>query len=434
MSHPVLVSQKTLLRIRVIVSLFCPKQRQHEDTRHTENHKASLWLPLGCARKSALLAAILGLAAGQWHCSDTKSKASADPTPKAVVELVVKANPVALREWTVTVPISGSLRSDSIVEVKSEVGGRLITTLFNEGDLVQKDQLLAEIDPTNYRLAYDQAQASLSVAQAGLERAKVTADHARREKQRADNLLKSGGITEKDHQAAETGIKDAEAQVRFAEAQCGQARAAVSITEKALRECRILASAQGQVQKKFFDQGSYLMPGSSVYTLVDNSRLELECLVPSYRLAELRLGQRAVFTTPTWGERQFQGSIAAINPMIESDNRSVKVKLRIANHSGQLRSGMYARGDIAVRHEAHALVVPRSALVAEREEASSGSVFVAKEGIAHRRAVEVGSIQQDRVWILRGLQQGELVIEEIGPALKEGSAVRMLSQAPAPTY
>jgi membrane fusion protein (multidrug efflux system) len=373
-------------------------------------------------------------AAAQWYCSGEKSKANADPEPKALAALVVKASPVELREWTVAVPVSGSLRSDSIVEVKSEVGGRLIATHFDEGDLVQKDQLLAEIDPANYKLIFDQAQATLGVAQAGLERAKITADHARREKERADNLLKSGGITERDHQAAATSVKEAEAQAALAEAQCGQARAAISIAEKALKDCHIMAPASGHVQRSFFDTGSYLMPASSVYTLVDNSRLELECLVPSYRLADLRLGQRSIFATPTWGERKFEGSVTAINPIIEADNRSVKVKVRISNTGGELRSGMYARGEIEVRREPSALVVPRSALIAEKEESSSGSVFVVKDGKAIRRSVRVGGIQQDRIWVLQGLRQGELVIEEIGPALKDGSAVRLQSQAPGPGY
>ncbi len=385
------------------------------------------------AARYRLLAVLLAASAAQWHCSPSGGKANADPVPKAASELVVKASPVESREWTVTVPVSGSLRSDSIVEVKAEVAGRLLATHFDEGDQVRKDQLLAEIDPANYKLALDQAQAALAVAQAGLERAKVTADHARREKERADNLLKSGGITERDHQAAVTSVKEAEAQVAMAEAQCGQARSAISVAEKALKDCRILAPAPGHVQRRFFDKGSYLMPASSVYTLVDNSRLELECLVPSYRLSELRLGQRAAFTTPTWGDRKFGGTVTAINPMIEADNRSVKAKVRLSNTGGELRSGMYARGEIEVRRRQGALVVPRSALLAEKE-STSGSVYVVTDGKASRRTVQVGGIQQDRVWILQGLQQGELVIEEIGPALKEGSAVRLQSQAPTPGY
>jgi RND family efflux transporter MFP subunit len=381
-----------------------------------------------------MIVPVLILSGGQWYCGADKSGAIADPAPEGSGALVVNASPVESREWTVTVPVSGSLRSDSIVEVKSEVSGRLIATYFNEGDMVQRDQLLAEIDPTNYKLAVDQARAALTVAQAGLERSIVSADHARREKERADNLLKSGGITQRDHQAAETGVREAEAQVRLAEAQCGQSGVAIAIAEKALKDCRILAPASGHVQKRFLDKGSYLTAGSSVYTLVDNSRLELECPVPSYRLAELRLEQRVTFTTPTWGERSFEGSVSAINPMVESDNRSTRVKVRVANPGGKLRSGMYARGDIRIRREPKALVVPRSALLTEREEASSGNVFVVKDGKATRRTVQVGGIQQDRVWVLQGLQQGELVIDEIGPALREGSAVRLQSKGPVPGY
>jgi RND family efflux transporter MFP subunit len=388
----------------------------------------------GIVSPMSFMVAILILASGQWYCNGNRNGAVADPAPKRADALVVKASPVESREWTVTVPVSGSLRSDSIVEVKSEVSGRLVATHFSEGDVVQKDQLLAEIDPTNYRLARDQAQAALAVAQAGLERAQVSAEHARREKERADNLLKSGGITEKDHQAAETGVREAEAQVRLAEAQCGQSQAAINIAEKALKDCRIVAPASGQVQKRFLDEGSYVMAGLSTYILVDNSRLELECLIPSYRLADLRLGQPAVFTTPTWGERRFDATVAAINPVVEADNRSIKVKLRMANPGAMLRTGMYARGEIQVRRETKALVVPRSALLAEREESSSGSVYVIQEGKALRRAIQLGGIQQDRVWVLQGLQQGELVIEEIGPSLKEGSAVRLQSQAPASGY
>ena len=107
-------------------------------------------------------------------------------------------------------PITGNLRTLSTVEIKPEVGGRLLAVYFREGDFVRKDQLLAEIDPVNYRLSYDQAAAALRVAEAGLERAQVSAEHAKTEKERADNLLRSGGITEKDHQAALTGIKEAE--------------------------------------------------------------------------------------------------------------------------------------------------------------------------------------------------------------------------------
>jgi len=372
-----------------------------------------------------MLAALLLSAGAQWKCSYFRAEKGPDRSGHAMEEvLAVKSAPVEIREWVATVPISGSLRTLSMVDVKPEVGGRLVAAHFQEGDTVRKDQLLAEIDPTNYQLAYDQAQAALLVAQAGVERARISAEHARTEKERADNLLRSGGITQKDHQAAMTGVKEADSQVRLAEAQTEQARAVLAIAAKALKDCKIFAPAQGQVQKKFFDQGSLLTPGAPLCTLVDNSRLELECVIPSYQLASIRLGQRAEFSTPTWGERRFEGTVAAVNPTVESDNRSVVLKLKIANPGGELRGGMYARGEITTGREKNALVIPRDALIPEKEGADTAGVYVVRDGKAHRLDVRIGGEQQERVWVKQGLGAGELVITEIGPSLKEGVSVR----------
>jgi RND family efflux transporter MFP subunit len=378
-------------------------------------------------KRNAVILFLIAISAAQWRCGNSGTAVGTpDPKPAPAAELVVRAAPVSVMDWPVTIQISGSLRSQSNVEIKSEVAGRLTATLFQEGDTVRKDQLLAEIDPINYRLAYEQAQAVSGVAQAGLDRIQVTLEYARREKERADNLLRSGGITEKDHQAAVNGVKEAETQARLAQAQIEQARTAVAIAEKALKDCRITAPADGQVRRKYLDNGSLLVPGASIYNLVDNARLELECLVPSYQLAGVKIGRRAIFTTPTWGERKFEGSVSAINPMVEADNRSIKVLVKIANPNGELRSGMFARGEIEVRVEAKAIVIPRSALMVEQEQATSGGVYVVTNGRAVRRAVQVGGVRQDQLWIQQGLAAGDQVIVDIGPSLKDGAAVRVM--------
>ena len=370
-----------------------------------------------------LFLAVVG--GGYWGCGRTANEESGTPASAHSAELVVKAVSVARRDWIAAVPITGTLRSLSTVEIKPEVGGRLIATYFQEGDLVGKDQLLAEIDPANYRLAYDQAAAALQVALAGLDRAKISADHAGTEKERADNLLKSGGITEKDHQAALTGVRDADSQVRLAEAQCAQARAAVAIAEKALGDCKIYSPTEGHIQKRHFDRGSLVSPGAALYTIVDNNQLELECVIPSYQLAKLKLGQRATFKTPTYDYKEFEGIVSAINPEIESENRSVTAKLKIANPRGELRSGMYARGEIITNREPKAIVIPRDSLIAEKEISETASVYVVRNGVAQRVKINIGDSQNEAVLVRQGLQEGDLVISEIGPSLKDGVPVRI---------
>jgi len=369
--------------------------------------------------------AIIFAAGSQWDCNKSKEENSLLQDAGISAELVVRVIPLTRGEWIAATPITGNLRTLSTVDIKPEVGGRLLAVYFREGDFVRKDQLLAEIDPINYRLAYDQAAAALRVAEAGVERVQVSAEHAKTEKERADNLLRSGGITQKDHQSALTGIKEAESQVRLAEAQCGQARAVLAIAEKALKDCRIYAPAEGHVQKRYYDKGSLLTPGAVLYTLVDNSQLELECVVPSYQLARIRLGQRATFQTPTWGERRFEGTVSAINPEVESENRSVIVQLKIANPRGELRSGMYAEGEIITGKESRALMIPRDSLIPEKEGSGTASVYIIKDGKARRVEIKIGESHLDSVLVRQGLQEGDMVITEIGPSLKEGTPVRV---------
>jgi len=376
-----------------------------------------------------LLAALWLSAAGACKRNGASPGRSADPAADAAI--TVKAAPAAVRDWTVAIAISGSLRSRHVVDVKPEVGGKLLSALAEEGSEVKQGDLLAEIDPTNYRLACDQALAALAVAKAGVTRVQVALDHARREKERADNLVKSGGVTEKDRAAAENGLRDAESQQELAKAQVAQAQAAVAIAEKALEDCRVFAPSDGEVRRKFLDPGALVAPGVPLYTLVDNRRLELEFMVPSYQLAGVRRGQRARFTTPSFGERSFEGTVAAINPMVETDNRSVGVTVRIDNSRGELKAGMFARGEIEVGRQNDVLVVPRTALVAEQDSADSGAVFVVREGKALRRRVRIGGAREDWVWVKEGLNRDELVILELGPSLREGTAVKVAAAAGA---
>jgi membrane fusion protein, multidrug efflux system len=374
-----------------------------------------------------LVWSLLGfVGAAQWGCNNSKGEIG-DAAPAVQVEaLRLKVKKADQKEWISMVSISGNLRSLSSVEIKPEVGGRLISVYFQEGDLVRQGQLMAEIDPSNHQLNYDQAAAALSVAQAGLEQAKVSAEHAETEKTRAENLWRSGGITQKDLQAAINGGKDAVTQIRLVEAQCAQARATLAIYDKALKDCKIIAPADGHVQKRFFDKGSLLPMGVSLYTLVDNSRLELESVIPSYQLASVKAGQKAVFQTPTWADRNFEGMVSAINPTVESDNRSIKVILRIANPGGELRAGMYARGEITTGMEKNALIIPRDALIPEKEGSENAAVYVVRDGKAHQIRIQIGGSKLDQVWVRKGLSAQDIVVTEIGPSLKEGSAVQAL--------
>jgi len=376
------------------------------------------------------IAALLIVSLGSWNCSEGLKNSGELPTVlESSAELRVQAVPVRLDDWNDTVPISGNLQTLSSVDVKAEIGGRLVAVHVREGAFVRKGELLAEIDDTNYQLVYRQSSAALRVAQAGLERSRISAEFAMTEKKRSDNLLQTGGITEKDHQAAITGLKEADAQVGLAEAHCLQAEAVLAIAEKALKDCLIHAPAGGQVQKRWMDEGTLLNPSSAIFTLVDNRRLELECVVPSYYLSSLNIGQEAEFTTPSWGGNVFKGLLSSINPAILQENRSVRINLKVDNTEMKLRSGMYARGFIDVDTKENVPVIPRDTLIPEENASDYASVYVVEEGVARRRRVLLGGTRQNLVWIQEGLKAGELLIVDRGPALRDGVKVHIGSDS-----
>jgi len=107
--------------------------------------------------------------------------------------------------------------------------------------------------------------------------------HAVAEKERADNLLKTGGITDKDHLTAQVGL-------RIAEAARAQARAEVAIAAQQHARCQIKAPFAGRVARRFPDPGTLLAAGAPVFTLVDDKILEFRGSVPSADFGRVRLG------------------------------------------------------------------------------------------------------------------------------------------------
>ena len=180
-----------------------------------------------------------------------------------------------------TVAVTGTLVSNARVDVKAETIGRLVKFPKQEGDSVAAGEAVAWVDQENYQLAVRQAETAVQVAEAGLARTRVMAAHNQTELERARNLIRSGGITDKDLQAAEVAQRDAQAQVALAEAQLAQARAALDVAQKKLRDTAILAPVAGVIEKKYVNPGAYVEAPTMVFTIVDNRRLELESPVPS---------------------------------------------------------------------------------------------------------------------------------------------------------
>jgi RND family efflux transporter MFP subunit len=348
-----------------------------------------------------------------------KSEAASEP-PAVAATLV----PVQPETFQAIVPLTGTLVSNARVDIKAETIGRVVRFDKEEGDRVAAGEAVVWVNDENYRLAVRQAESAVKVAEAAVERARLLEQHSRSELDRAENLVKSGGITDKDLKAARLAEQDSKAQVTVVDAQLDQARSALEVARKHLRDAVIHAPVAGVIQKKFVNAGAYVEAPTALFTVVDNSRLELESPVAAADLAPVQSGQRVVFTVNSFPSQRFEGRVVEVAPAVDAESRSAKVRVQVPNAGGRLKAGMFAEGEILTGANARAIVIPAAAVYRDDRSASAAYVFVAVDGKASRRTVRVGRERDGKLEILDGLNAGDTLIAEQSIEIAEGVRVR----------
>ncbi len=340
--------------------------------------------------------------------------------PTAVPAKVIT---VASEAFRATVPVTGTLISPARVDVKAEVIGRVTRFDKEEGAHLQAGEPVAWVNDENYQLALRQAQTAVKLAEVTVERAELVESHSRSELERAENLLKSGGITDKDLKAAQLAERDAAAQVVVAKAQVDQARAALELAQKHVRDTVIRSPISGDIQRKAINTGAYVEAPTIVMTVVDNGRLELESSVATADLAPIRSGQRVTFSVNSYPGVTFEGRVVEINPAVDEQTRSARVRIRAENSSRKLKAGMFAEGEILTGVDASAIIVPSSAVYRDDRSAKSAYVLVVQDGKAARRDVRIGRERDSKLEIVDGLKSGDHLIAEQSIEIAEGVRV-----------
>jgi membrane fusion protein (multidrug efflux system) len=348
------------------------------------------------------LSAVLGLAA----CGGPAQTAAVDK-PKGIP---VTTAPVETRDLDDTLLLTGTLRPRAQVQVVAEVQARLLRVLRDEGAPVAEGETLAVLDDTDYRLALDRAKAALAVADANKA-------HAVAERDRADNLLKTGGITDKDHLSAQVALQ-------VAEAQMAQARAEVAISAQQLARTQIKAPFAGRVAKRTADAGTMLANGTPLFTLVDDGVMEFRASVPSADYGKIRVGASVDVTVDALGSRPVGGKVARVTPLVEERTRSFEVVVQIPGRSG-LVGGLFARAAVTVGKVKSVLVVPPAALVRDGSDPLSAQAFVVAEGKAERKKVTLGVETPDAIQVREGLKAGDIVVLDPPVSLASGAPVEL---------
>lgn len=349
-----------------------------------------------------------GLALWRVRGPAAPSAAPAVPAAERPVELTaLEVTAVGPRALTETVRLSGSVSPMEQSAVKAEVAARLAGVLVREGQAVRRGDVLARFDTVELTARLNEKQANLEGARAQLVLAEKT--------------LTKNRTLNRSNIVSDTSLDQAESSFGFQRAQVDALAAQVELARKALRDAVVVSPIDGMVATRLVNPGENLAVNAAMFTIVDLSRVEVEATVPAEQVARLAVGQTAALRVEGFGEREFAGRVARINPMARAGSRAIPVYVTIDNRDGALRGGMFASGEVLVAQAAGAIAVPP---VAVRHDEQGDFVLVIADGHTVRRPVtRVAQWARGDLVQVEGLAPGDRVVTGNLPGLTAGRSV-----------
>jgi len=293
-----------------------------------------------------LVVVIVVAAAAWWYFgSNSEQAASAfDLTRKGVA---------AQGDLVVSISAVGTVEPIHAVEIKSKASGEIIELAIEEGDVVQKGDLLVRLDPTTAQNDYDQAEADYAVA-------KVTLDQRRKELNRQEDLYQKKLISETDYDAARLAHEQANSQFV-------RARAALSTSKERLDDTEIRAPIDGLVLSRWVEEGQIISSGTSsvtggtlLYIIADMSRINVIVDVDETDIGRVTTGLNSRVVADAYPERKFNGEVMRIAPSakVEQNVTMFEVTVLVDNSDGLLKAGMNADVEMVVDEVLNAVLIP----------------------------------------------------------------------------
>ena len=316
---------------------------------------------------------------------------------------------------------NGYVVAQQKASVASKGTGRLVYLGVEEGDKVKKGQIIARLEDTDVKAALEKTQADLMLARADHDDARLAVERQR--------TLYASGLTSK------AELDGAEARYLRVQASIKSAEAAISGAEVAVENTRIRAPFDGTVLTKDADVGEVVAPFASsassrgaVVTIADMSSLEVEADVSESNITRVSAGQPCEIVLDAYPEKRYAGYVHKIVPTADRAKATVLTKVRFRERDARVLPEMSAKVSFLSKEidsgQANAppkLTVPEASIVTRN---GRSVVFILQGETVKETAVRTGDRLGNRMEVLEGLQQGDLVVVRPGSDLSDGTKVK----------
>lgn len=311
----------------------------------------------------------------------------------------VAVRPVAAGTISAYIAATANLVAEDDVQIVAETEGKATRLFVEEGDYVTKGQKLLQVDPSDLQLAVEKAELALRNATIYQERA---------EKMAADQLISTDELDKLRYD------RD------VAEHELGEANHKLGKTV-------VRAPFNGTITVRDVREGQNVKVGDALFSVADFDPLVARVFLPEREVIDLREGQAAQLSLKARTDVRFAGRIRQISPIVDTASGTVKVTIEAVDPPRSVRPGAFVSVGVVRQTRDAALLIPRTAVIRELQETF---VFVATDGTAKRRIVELGLQEGDQLEVIAGLAEGEQVVVAGQGALKNDTPIKILDLAP----
>lgn len=410
-------------------------------------------------------------------CSSTQSAggrrrgaANAEEGPQTPPISVTVAKTEA-RQIPSTIQATGSLVAAETSNIAPKVAGKVANVSANIGQFVGQGAVIAKIDDREPRLQLAQAQAGVGQAVAAVRQAEarlglgpngrfdasaipeVRAANANYEQALAEqrqaeanekryrDLVETGDtpmITYEQYrttrdtararaasarqqlEAAINTARQSNQAIRSAQAGVEAARAQVATAEQAVTDTVVRAPFAGFISDRPTAVGEYVTSASTIATILRTNPIKVQIQISEADVPQVAIGAGVSVQVDAYKDRNFAGTVTAVNPALDPASRSAVVEASIENGSNALRTGMFATAKITKAGGGTGVFAPKAAVYNDQT-TQSYRAFVIVDGIAKLRVLQIGAEEGDSIQILDGLAADETVATSNLEQLYEGA-------------
>ena len=349
---------------------------------------------LGCA-----VALFVSQGCGSDKAENLKAKAAQQgPQSKPVLvelEKVKRGTIEAILER------SAALQAEEQVQVLARTQNPAVELLVEEGDHVEKDQVLLRLESDRQKTVYDQAMTQF--------------DKARIEFERLEKLHNESLISESEYLNA-----------KFA---YDQARLQSETAKRDLDYTEVRAPIKGTITARSVKVGDKVTTGTSIFEIINLESTVAVVHAPEQYLPKLKKDMQARLISATLNNQVFEGYVKRISPVVDAEAGTVKVVVGV-KELGSLSPGMWVQVELVLDENEEAILIPKRSITYAVDQTFAFKTYTDEEGVrrAKRHLVVARNSDKEHIEPVDGFEEGELIVVAGQGGLKDDSAIRELSE------